>query len=150
MRKKYIFGDFLLCTHNGLYRGGKVISLASKELKVLEVLVSSAENIVSKENIITQAWQGGVVSDESLCRCIYVLRRALKTHNQDQIIQTVYGRGYRFMHKVRVERENNHQKNSNTSKSIYLNQYNNVYYGCKNINSINYTLTPLSLTQKRG
>merc|ERR1712179_673243 len=39
------------------------------------------------------AWGHGDVSDESLTRCIYRLRKALEENGKD-FIQTVYGQGY--------------------------------------------------------
>ncbi|MDU4093727.1 MAG: winged helix-turn-helix domain-containing protein [Pantoea sp.] len=108
---KYVFGDFTLCPRNGLYyKESQSVHLGPKELKVLEALVSRPGEIVTKSDIIEMVWSRGIVSDESLCRCIYVIRKELKNHSSIKFIRTVYGRGYQFISTVAVvkpEREKN-------------------------------------------
>lgn len=108
---KYVFGDFMLCPRNGLYyKISQPVHLGPKELKVLEALVSRAGEIVTKGDIIETVWSRGIVSDESLCRCIYVIRKELKSHSNIKFIRTVYGRGYQFIGDVvtvKPERDKN-------------------------------------------
>lgn len=94
--RKFRFGEFTLCSRNGLYKGREGVPLGPKELKVLEVLVRYSGKIVTKDDLVEQVWKGGIVSDESLCRCIYVLRKMFKQHAAQSYIRTVYGRGYQF------------------------------------------------------
>lgn len=100
--KSYQFDDFMLCPLNGLYAGLNIIALPPKQLEVLRVLVSKQGMIVSKEEIIRLVWKGGIVSDESLCRCIYALRKTLRSYSNKEYIKTFYGRGYCFQHEVKV------------------------------------------------
>lgn len=108
---KYVFGGFTLCPRNGLYyKESQSVHLGPKELKVLEVLVSRPGEIVTKSDIIEMVWSRGIVSDESLCRCIYVIRKELKNHSSIKFIKTVYGRGYQFISNVTIvkpERDKN-------------------------------------------
>lgn len=78
------------------------IALAPKEKAVLHFLLERANTVITKEALITHVWRGGMVSDESLTRCIYVLRRALGQSDTNRFIETVYGKGYRFTPKVEM------------------------------------------------
>lgn len=87
-----------------MFRSGRLIdkemneiTLAPKENLVLNLLIERANEVVTKEDFIKFVWKGGIVSDESLTRCIYVLRRVLGHCHDKRFIQTVYGKGYRFV-----------------------------------------------------
>ncbi|MBU4680517.1 winged helix-turn-helix domain-containing protein [Cedecea davisae] len=86
----------LTCDHKG------EVELAPKESAVLNLLLERANSMISKEEIISKVWKGGVVSDESLTRCIYVLRRVLGQTDKKRFIKTVYGKGYRLLSSVKV------------------------------------------------
>jgi tetratricopeptide (TPR) repeat protein len=56
---------------------------------------------VSKNDLFERVWPDVAPSDESLTRCIYALRRALDdAHKPYRFIETVHGRGYRFVGKL--------------------------------------------------
>lgn len=78
------------------------ITLAPKESAVLRLLLERANEIVTKEGFVQLVWKGGIVSDESLTRCIYVLRRVLGHSDSKRFIETVYGKGYRFVADVQI------------------------------------------------
>ncbi|WP_284416605.1 MULTISPECIES: AAA family ATPase [unclassified Bradyrhizobium] len=59
-------------------------------------LVRNAGRLVSKDDIIAAVWPTANVSDASLAQCISEVRLALRDQNQ-QLIRTVVGRGYRFV-----------------------------------------------------
>jgi len=98
--KNYIFGGFTLKHGHTLYFHEKLVSLPPKELKVLRLLLDNAGVVVSKEKILMEVWRSDQVSDESLTRCIYVLRRILRESTSTKYIETVYGKGYRFVMRV--------------------------------------------------
>lgn len=100
--KNYIFGGFTLKHGNTLYFHEKLVSLPPKELKVLRLLLDNAGDVVSKEKILMEVWRSDQVSDESLTRCIYVLRRILRESTSTKYIETVYGKGYRFVMRVTI------------------------------------------------
>ncbi|NDL61530.1 winged helix-turn-helix domain-containing protein [Acerihabitans arboris] len=93
---QYTFGDFILNSTRVLFHKDRQISISPKELGVLILLLESAGEVVSKDRLIDEVWSGGNVGEESLTRCIYVLRRILQEGKQDRFIDTVYGKGYRF------------------------------------------------------
>lgn len=85
------------------------VELAPKESAVLHLLLERANSIIPKEEIISKVWKGGLVSDESLTRCIYVLRRVLGQTDKKRFIKTIYGKGYRLLSAVKVCTESNRE-----------------------------------------
>ena len=97
-----VFGPFTFDRTNGLLRRGtQEIALPPRVLAVLELLISRAGAIVSRQTIIDTVWKDAFVSDTSLAEAISVLRQALDDDPQSpQYIQTVHRRGYRFVARV--------------------------------------------------
>lgn len=104
----FLFGQFRLDPLRGLFRcddaGAPVpISLGSRALDVLRVLIERHGDLVSKDEIMAAAWPGIVVSESNLPIEIRAIRRILD-YGQAQVscIQTVAGRGYRFVAPVTI------------------------------------------------
>jgi class 3 adenylate cyclase len=77
------------------------VAVGSRALSVLCALVERHGDLVSKDEIMTAVWPGIVVADSNLPIQILALRRILdhgRTHGS--FIQTVAGRGYRFVASV--------------------------------------------------
>src|SRR5882724_6801643 len=93
------FEPFRLDVRNQqLWRGQEVIRLTSKALAVLCYLVERSGQLVTKDELFTAVWPGVVVSDSALVACIGELRRVLgDARRTPQFIETVHGRGYRFI-----------------------------------------------------
>ena len=85
---------------------GEVVGPGGREKldpKVMDVLVMLAKNaghVVLREDLLARLWPNAVVTDESLSRCIYELRRQLSLAGGDErykaMIETVPKRGYRL------------------------------------------------------
>ena len=98
------FGEHQLDVENRLTRAGRLIPLPPKEGVVLRLLTERPGRTVSKSDLFERAWPGVAPSDESLTRCIHALRHALEdTSKPHHCIETVHGRGYRFVGKVRPD-----------------------------------------------
>lgn len=71
------------------------------EPKVMGVLLALARepgDVVTRDEFIDQVWQGRVVSDEVLSRCISLLRSALEDDSRNpEFVQTVPRVGYRLV-----------------------------------------------------
>jgi DNA-binding winged helix-turn-helix (wHTH) protein/TolB-like protein/Flp pilus assembly protein TadD len=80
-------------TRRVLMRDGGEVSLRPQTFDVLAVLVRSANQLVTKEALFAEVWQGVNVGDDSLVQCIHELRAALGDHAQ-RLIRTVPRRGY--------------------------------------------------------
>jgi PAS domain S-box-containing protein len=102
------FADFEIDIDQGVFhKNGTQLRLRPKELSVLWLLVQQAGQLVTKEQIIKVVWNGYSTSDESIARCISVVkaRMRLASAGSEQLIKTEYGRGYRFVGKVLFSRE---------------------------------------------
>jgi class 3 adenylate cyclase len=77
------------------------VAIGSRALDVLCVLVERHGDLVPKAEIMTAAWPGTVVADSNLPIQILALRRILdQGRAEGSCIQTVAGRGYRFVASV--------------------------------------------------
>src|SRR6516225_791390 len=91
------------------------VAIGSRALDVLCVLVQRHGDLVSKNEIMTAVWPGIVVADSNLPIQIFALRRILDYGRAEgSCIQTVAGRGYRFILPVtHVE-----DKNAETTEAV--------------------------------
>jgi predicted ATPase/DNA-binding winged helix-turn-helix (wHTH) protein len=71
---------------------GRPAQLGARAIDVLMVLIEHRERIVSKQELLDQAWAGLVVEENNLQVQVSTLRKLLGP----QAIATVPGRGYRF------------------------------------------------------
>jgi DNA-binding winged helix-turn-helix (wHTH) protein/TolB-like protein/Tfp pilus assembly protein PilF len=102
----FAFGDFVLIPKERLLlRGGEPIALTAKAFDLLIVLVGRAGHLVTKDELFAEVWPGTFVQETNLTVNISAVRKALGDGRDDnRIIQTVPGRGYRFIAPV-VTRE---------------------------------------------
>ncbi|MDH3603106.1 MAG: AAA family ATPase, partial [Candidatus Tectomicrobia bacterium] len=81
-----------------LRHGEDVIQLTNKVFAVLRYLVEHAEQLVTRDALMEAVWPNTFVSDAALAVCIHELRQALgETAQAPRFIETVRGRGYRFL-----------------------------------------------------
>lgn len=81
-----------------LWCGTEVRPLTRKAFAILRYLITHAGRLVSKDALIAAVWETPYVSDAALAACIRELRRALDdTAQTPQCLETVRGRGYRFL-----------------------------------------------------
>jgi TolB-like protein/Flp pilus assembly protein TadD len=106
----FLFEGFRLDRRaGGLFRCGRgedaPIEIGSRAMDILGVLVARAGEIVAKDEIAAAVWPGRVIEDSNLTVQISALRRVLdQGRSAGTCIQTVSGRGYRFVAPVtRVE-----------------------------------------------
>jgi len=112
--------DCFRCDRRGLFRREEngdftPLKIGSRAQDVLRVLVERAGELVSKDEIIARVWPGIVVEESNLTVQISTLRRSLDEQSADGggHIQTIPGRGYRFVAKVaRVGREMSQSRSS--------------------------------------
>jgi DNA-binding winged helix-turn-helix (wHTH) protein len=96
---RYVFGDYRLDTQR--YELGcrdERIKLRPKVFEVLVYLIRHRQRIVSKDELLEQLWPGQFIGDGSLNACLMAVRQAVGDSGQIQRhIQTLHGRGYRFV-----------------------------------------------------
>lgn len=93
---RYCFEDFELdMDRYRLERSGELVPVEPRVLELLAYLVSRHGEVVSKQELLDSVWDGQVVSESALNRCVYEARRALGDDGK-RLLVTVHGRGYRF------------------------------------------------------
>ena len=95
----YRFDDFFLDESNRqLSRNGDPVPLNSKYLDVLLLLVSRAGQLVEKQRIFDEIWDGVFVTDAALTQCIKDIRKQLGDDaSSPRYIRTVPKHGYVFI-----------------------------------------------------
>lgn len=78
--------------------GGLVLSMSSRAMDALLLLVANAGQLVEKRRLMETVWPNAVVEDNNLNQCILSIRRALgETAGTNRYVMTEPGRGYRFV-----------------------------------------------------
>ncbi len=92
------FGEFVVDTDKKLlWYENEPVKLPLKAVELLCVLIEHRGEVVSKEELLDKVWQDSFVEEGILSQNIYRLRKAFKKYgNEDDLIQTVPRRGYRF------------------------------------------------------
>jgi DNA-binding winged helix-turn-helix (wHTH) protein/Tol biopolymer transport system component len=86
-----------------LLKAGKVLAVEPKAFRVLLLLLRTPQKVISKEELLNSVWGDTAVTEGSLTRCIWLLRRLLGDDvNEPRFIETVATVGYRLVCKVEV------------------------------------------------
>src|SRR6516162_7962793 len=87
-----------------LVKAGKEVTVEPKAFRTLLLLLRNPQKLVTKEELLNTVWGDTAVTDGSLTRCIWLLRRLLGDDvNEPRYIATVATVGYRFVCPVAVE-----------------------------------------------
>lgn len=82
--------------------GGNAVALERKSLEVLLQLLYRAGEVVTKEELLEAVWPGRIVSESVPAKCVSRIREVLGDDEQN-IIKTVHGYGYRLTAAVTLE-----------------------------------------------
>src|SRR3954465_15572364 len=101
---KYSFGVCDLDTDLfELRRAGTPVPIEPQVFNVLAFLIEHRDRVVSKNEVLDNVWGARFVSESALTTRIKAARRAIGDDGQQQrLIKTLHGRGYRFVEDVRV------------------------------------------------
>ena len=92
--------------HNLLLREGAPLPLGRRAIALLRTLIERPGALVSKDALIEAAWSGRLVEESNLPAQIAALRRVLgEAPGGDRWIETMPGRGYRFIGPIVTETE---------------------------------------------
>ncbi|HMK10484.1 MAG TPA: alpha/beta fold hydrolase [Acidimicrobiales bacterium] len=96
---RYAFGDTLLdTTRYSLYRNEEPQHVEPQVFDVLTHLVHNRDRVVSKNELLDEIWGHQFVTESALTTRIKQLRQAVgDTGKEQRIVQTIHGRGYRFI-----------------------------------------------------
>lgn len=96
MSQQYWIGGFYIdLSRNQITHNNETTTLAPKALSVLTYLAQHQGKVISQDELLTQVWQGTIVSPNTLQRSITQLRKALGDDGKVQIyIKTHAKKGY--------------------------------------------------------
>src|SRR5262245_31745319 len=110
------FGPFrLLTTQFLLLEGDKPVSLGSRALEILTVLLECPGELVSKQELMARVWPNVFVEPANLTVHMSALRRTLRDgRDGNRFIINVPGRGYSFVASIAVasRRQRSHRSSS--------------------------------------
>jgi DNA-binding winged helix-turn-helix (wHTH) protein/tetratricopeptide (TPR) repeat protein len=103
MSDRYRFGSFELdAAEHRLTSGGAPVALTSRAFDTLVMLVRHRGRLVTRDELIAAVWGDAIVEEGNLHWTISMVRRALAGGPGGPWIETVRGRGYRFIGPVEV------------------------------------------------
>ena len=77
--------------------GEKQVLLTKKEFQLLEYFMQHPEQIVTSEQLLDRLWEFGAEPPSNVVAAqVCLLRRKLGKYGCDEMLETVYGLGYRF------------------------------------------------------
>lgn len=105
----YYFGTFSLnLAEKQLRRRGEPIRLPPKAFDLLLVLIQNPGTLVTKEQLLAEVWPHVFVEEANLSVNIASLRKVLDEGGEQQYIETVPKRGYRFVAPVSTQEDTTH------------------------------------------
>jgi len=117
----YELGDCTFnASHGDLYSKSNEhhLHLQKKVSSVFQCLAHAKGDIVTREEIFNQVWPNQITSDDSLNRCISVLRQNLKNFNQQLTIKTHPKIGFQLIYPQENTRTHSRERrNSSRRKS---------------------------------
>ncbi|MBV1910522.1 MAG: winged helix-turn-helix domain-containing protein, partial [Kangiellaceae bacterium] len=119
----YQFGRFHLDPKSQtFYFQSDEIKLEPRIFDVLHLMLQRPSEVITKDEFFEYVWQGKVVSDWALSRAIKVLRKTLLKYHEQELVKTLYGRGYLFTPEVKTISQNDFvNANQNTEPNTELN-----------------------------
>jgi predicted ATPase/DNA-binding winged helix-turn-helix (wHTH) protein len=82
-------------TRRELRVGGKPVAIGGRAFEIVETLVRSAGQLVTKDELMDRVWHGAIVEENTLQVHIWAVRKAL---GRDRgLLKTASGRGYRLL-----------------------------------------------------
>jgi len=103
----YLFEDYALDTERReLRRDQALVAIEPKVFDLLAFVIEHRQRVVSRDDLIAQVWDGRIVSESALARCISEARSAIGDDGEAQrLIKTLPRKGLRFVGVVRGERD---------------------------------------------
>jgi class 3 adenylate cyclase/predicted ATPase len=119
---RYVFDTYILDTQRyELSCRGKAIKLRPKAFEVLDYLIRHRDRVVSKDELLEHLWPHQFIADGTLNACLMAVRKAIGDSGQTQRrIQTLHGRGYRFV--AAVEEQDHHRPGGTSRAAEYAAQ----------------------------
>src|SRR5262245_45429258 len=103
----YLFEDYVLDTERReLRRGPALVAIEPKVFDLLAFVIENRQRVISRDDLIAHVWDGRIVSESALGRCINGARSAIGDSGDTQrLIKTLPRKGVRFVGTLREEHE---------------------------------------------
>jgi adenylate cyclase len=100
------FEDFALDTERRvLRRGDAVVAVEPKVFDLLAYVIENHQRVVTRDDLIAHVWDGRIVSESAIARCVNGARSAIGDSGETQrLIKTLPRKGLRFVGVVREGR----------------------------------------------
>ena len=85
-----------------LLRDDVVVPLPAKTLDLLSTLLKRAPRLVTKDEILTSVWPDAAVEEGNIAFHVAALRKVLDEDDGASAIETVRGKGYRFIRELAI------------------------------------------------
>src|SRR5437016_1611952 len=104
MKMTFSFGDYEIdVERRELKRAKSPVHVEPQVFDMLVYLVQNRDRVVSKDDLITNVWDGRIVSDSTLSSRINAARKSVGDSGRDQkLIRTIARKGLRFVGAVRT------------------------------------------------
>jgi adenylate cyclase len=115
----YLFEDYALDTERReLRRGDAPVAVEPKVFDLLAYVVENHQRVVTRDDLIAQVWDGRIVSESALARCINGARSAIADSGEAQrLIKTLPRKGLRFVGAVREKQASSGLAGASTVES---------------------------------
>lgn len=99
------FGEYTINAETfEAFRAAERLAVEPQVLDLLIFLLQNRHRIVTKEEVFEVVWKGRLVADATLSSRIKAVRQLVGDDGSTQrFVKTIHGRGFRFVHDVRVE-----------------------------------------------
>ncbi|MEP4148779.1 MAG: winged helix-turn-helix domain-containing protein [Halioglobus sp.] len=95
---------------------GHITHLQPQVSSVLVCLVRHKGEVVAKDRLVEEAWEGRCASEKNVTHCISLLRGHLEDRNDRHLIETIPKKGYRLS--GTVEQDSSNQSLSPVKQSL--------------------------------
>ena len=122
---EYQFGEFVLDTRlRELRRGDTLVSLQPKSFDALGFFIRERQRVVTRDDLLAELWPGETVTPAAINVCVNAVRKALgDTGDQQKLIRTYRGRGYRFVGAVEVRGEERNEGRSTDVREMFVGRH---------------------------
>ena len=119
----FILGNITIDPANvQLSLGQQHLSCEPKVFEILLYFCAHSQQLVSREQLLAQLWQGRTVSDNAINRKIYQLRKLLQSlDNRLEYIETVPKHGYRLIQTPTITKTTAQKANEHPNDILHIN-----------------------------
>lgn len=95
IQNQQLFGRWRFDANTGGLSDGEIAThLEPQVAKLLDYFLTHQNTLISREELIAEVWDGRIVSDDAINRCVSILRQTLSPDEKNAYIETVVRRGF--------------------------------------------------------